>query len=51
MKKIHIEQVAYFYAMEKNVFLKTFENNDYPIDLSLDKLESELHPELFYRIN
>jgi|AntRauTorckE6833_2_1112554.scaffolds.fasta_scaffold06248_2 DNA-binding LytR/AlgR family response regulator len=51
MKKIHVEQVAYFYAMEKSVFLKTFENNDYPIDLTLDKLAQELEPLHFFRIN
>lgn len=51
MKKIQVHEVAYFYAMEKSVFLKTFDNSDYPIDLRLDKLTQELEPLQFFRIN
>lgn len=51
MKKIQVHDVAYFYAMEKSVFLKTFDKSDYPLDLTLDKLEQELEPLHFFRIN
>lgn len=51
MRKIEAPEVAFFYAMEKSVFLKTFDNSDYPVDFTLDKLELELDPALFFRIN
>lgn len=51
MRKTEAPEVAFFYAMEKSVFLKTFDSRDYPIDLTLDKLEKELDPALFFRIN
>ncbi len=43
--------VAYFYSMEKSTFLCTFNNHHYPLDFSLEHLESLLDPELFFRIN
>ncbi|MFA7288182.1 MAG: LytTR family DNA-binding domain-containing protein [Melioribacteraceae bacterium] len=51
IKKIEVEQIAFFYAMEKSVFAVTFENNTYPIDYSLDKLEDVIDPKIFFRIN
>lgn len=50
-RKIEIENIAYFYALEKNVFLKTFENSSYPVDFSLDGLEHCIDPVKFFRIN
>lgn len=49
--KIESESVAYFYALEKSVFLTTFQNKTYTLDLSLDKLMEMLNPDLFFRIN
>ncbi len=51
IKKVEIEEVAYFYALDKNVFLTTAQNNTYPIDYTLDKLQEVLNPERFFRIN
>lgn len=51
IKKVESSDIAYFYALEKNVFIHTFDNHSYPIDLSLDKLETVLDPEKFFRIN
>lgn len=51
LKKIESDDIAYFYAMEKNVFCKTFDNKTHPVDYSLDKLETLLDPETFFRIN
>jgi DNA-binding LytR/AlgR family response regulator len=51
MKKIPVSDAAYFYASEKAVFIKTFSNNGYPLELTLETLERELDPTLFYRIN
>lgn len=51
IKMVETTEIAFFYAMGKSVFLKTFKANSYPVDFSLDKLEDLLHPDLFFRIN
>lgn len=51
IKKVESSEVAYFYALEKNVFLTTSSGNTYPIDFTLDKLQEVIDPEKFFRIN
>ncbi|MDZ7764487.1 MAG: LytTR family DNA-binding domain-containing protein [Melioribacteraceae bacterium] len=51
IKKVETEDIAYFYAMEKSVFMTTFEKSNYPVNYSLDKLIEVLDPEKFFRIN
>jgi two-component system response regulator LytT len=50
-KKGEINDVAYFYVLDKSVYLKTFQGNSYPVDYTLEKLESIINPEKFFRIN
>ncbi|WP_159517433.1 LytR/AlgR family response regulator transcription factor [Sunxiuqinia indica] len=49
--KVETSEIAYFYAMDKSVFLTTFTNKSYPVEYSLDKLEELLNPEHYFRIN
>ena len=51
IKTIPVEQVTYFYSMEKATFLNTAENKEYDIDYTLEELDGLLNPELFFRIN
>ncbi len=51
IKAIETNQIAYFFTETGNNFFRTFENNTYPVDFSLDKLEEMLDPGKFYRIN
>ena len=51
IKVIDTKNIAYFYTLSGNNFFKTFENDEYPSDFSLDKLEEMLDPDIFYRIN
>jgi two-component system response regulator LytT len=51
IKTIDINQVAYFYTEEKINFLKTKDDRTYPVEYNLDKLDSILDPERFFRIN
>jgi DNA-binding LytR/AlgR family response regulator len=51
IKTIDINNVAYFYTEEKINFLKTKDDRSYPLEYNLDKLESILDPERFFRIN
>lgn len=50
-KKVKTEDIAYFYAMEKNVFIKTTDGRTLPVEYSLDALEKQLDPNAFFRIN
>jgi len=51
MKSIDLKEVAYFFVENKTTYLQAFEGRIYPIDYSLTKLEEQLDPELFYRVN
>lgn len=51
MKMVDTNHVAYFYSMEKSTFLSTFDNLHFPLDFSLDHLETILDPKVFFRIN
>ena len=49
--KVEVNDIAYFFAMEKNVFLSTFKNERHSVDYTLDKLQEILDPAVFFRIN
>lgn len=51
IRKVECEEIAYFYVMDKGNYLKTFQNQSYPIDFTLDSLEGQLDPAKFFRIN
>lgn len=51
IKMVETTETAFFYAMGKSVFLRTFDGRSYPIDFSLDKLENQIDPAQFFRIN
>ena len=51
LKKIEVSEIAYFFAMEKSVFIKTYSGKSLPCDYTLDALEELLDPEQFFRIN
>lgn len=51
IKKVELSEVAYFYVLEKGIYLKTFQGNSYPVEYTLDKLENLIDPSRFFRIN
>ncbi len=51
LKSIETSDIVYFYVMEKGAYFFTNDGRNYPIDFSLDKLESLLNPDDFFRIN
>ena len=51
IKVVETENVAFFYSKEKNTFLCSADQRHYPVEYSLDQLESLLNPELFFRVN
>lgn len=49
--KLGVEDVAYFYFDARVTFAVTFEGKQHILNQSLDKLEEELDPEMFFRSN
>lgn len=51
IKAVEVEEIAYFFTDTGNNYFRTHDNEQYPLDLSLDKLEAFLDPDKFYRVN
>jgi len=51
LRKIEVTEIAWFYVLGKSAWLKTFQGNSYPVELSLEALEAVLDPAVFFRIN
>ncbi len=51
LRSIETSKIACFYSTNKDTYLITEEGRSYPIDFSLDKVESLIDPKLFFRIN
>lgn len=50
-KVVEPEQIAYFHSLMKNTFLRTREGKDLPMEESLDRLEKQMDPQKFIRLN
>lgn len=48
---VHTSDIAYFYAEDNCTMIKTKDNKVYGFHTSLDKLEKELDPDIFWRAN
>jgi DNA-binding LytR/AlgR family response regulator len=51
IRKVEISDIAWFYALDKGVYLRTFQNQSFPAESSLDSLEQLVDPAQFFRIN
>jgi DNA-binding LytR/AlgR family response regulator len=51
LKLVTIEDIECFYSENKGTYLYTSEGRSYLIDTSLELLEQELEPQIFFRIN
>lgn len=51
MRVVEPDEIAYVHSLMKNTFLRTREGRDLPLDESLDKLEKQLDPQKFIRLN
>lgn len=51
IKMVEVTDIAYFFVMDKGVYLRTYQGNTYNVDYTLDKLEEMLNPASFFRIN
>jgi DNA-binding LytR/AlgR family response regulator len=50
-KKVEVSEIAYFYATDAGIYVRTFGGASYPIDFPLEKVETMFDPEMFFRIN
>ena len=51
IRSVSVNDIAFFYSIEKLTFLCMFENKQYPLEYSLDAIEQMVDPEKFFRIN
>ncbi len=51
IKSVDVENIFYFYSLQKGTYLHTTENRNYVVDYTLDALTDILDPALFHRIN
>lgn len=51
IRPVVVEEILYFYSLDKATFFVTAENRHYPVDYSLEYLEEILDPSRFFRIN
>jgi DNA-binding LytR/AlgR family response regulator len=51
IKYLEAEKIAYFYVVEGESFMRGFDGSTYSCDYSLDKLQPEIDPAIFFRVN
>lgn len=51
IKSIAVEDILYFYSMEKATYMHTIDDRNYVIDYSMDQVEKLIDPNSFFRIN
>ena len=51
IKSIQVENILYFYSLEKATYLHTSDDRNYVIDYSVEQLENLVDPNKFFRIN
>ncbi|MEZ4779122.1 MAG: LytTR family DNA-binding domain-containing protein [Flavobacteriaceae bacterium] len=51
IKMIAVDEIECFYSENKGTYAHTFEGRDYLLDTTLEQLEEELSPKVFFRIN
>lgn len=48
---LQVNEIAYFYSEHRQTVAVAFDGRKYPIDLSLNKLEEQLSPDLYFRVS
>lgn len=51
LKMISVDEIECFYSENKGTYAHTIEGRDYLLDTTLEKLEEELSPKMFFRIS
>jgi len=51
LKVVPVEQVAYFFSLEKTTLLQSTDGRKYVVDYSMEQLEGLLDPAQFFRLN
>jgi DNA-binding LytR/AlgR family response regulator len=51
LKVVPVEQVAYFFSLEKTTLLQSTDGRKYVVDYTMEQLEGLLDPSQFFRLN
>jgi two-component system response regulator LytT len=49
--QLPVEEIAYFFSLQKITFAVTFNKKKYPLNFSLENLKEQLDPEKFFKVN
>jgi len=50
-KIITTDEIAFFFAKDRTVFLTTFSNDNFLIDIALDRILDDIDPKVFFKVN
>jgi len=51
LKMISVDEIECFYSENKGTYAATIEGRNYLLDTTLEQLENELSPEIFFRVS
>lgn len=51
IRSVAVENILYFYSLEKATFIHTIDDHNYVIDYSLEQVENLVDPGVFFKIN
>lgn len=51
LRVVEVQDVLYFYSLQKGTYLKLNDGKDYVLDQSIEQLEMLVDPKVFFRIN
>lgn len=51
IKSISVDDIAYFYSLDRINYLVNFKGKKFPVDNTLDEIEEMLNPAKFFRAN
>jgi DNA-binding LytR/AlgR family response regulator len=51
IQSVPVEEVAFFFSEERVTFLQTISGKKYVLDSTLEQVESQVNPEMFFRLN
>lgn len=51
IKMINVDEVTCFFSQDKGTYAHTMDNRDYLLETTLELLENELEPEVFFRVS
>lgn len=49
--KIDVKDIAYFYSTNRITYARLFDSSDHQVDMSLEEIDEQIDPDMFFRAN